>query len=92
MKYSKKADALRKELTDRIAEIVSAKGSKDGFKTVKVIDLDSKSFLHNSKSASGTVIQFIGSELMYNKYGDDFSFSDLEIDDLAELVDTLEVL
>ena len=92
MKYSKKADALRKELIDKIKEIVESKGNKNGFKTVKVIDLDSHSFLHDSKFVSGTVIRFIGETLMYNKYGSEFSFSDLEIDDLAELVDLLEIL
>jgi len=93
MKYSKKADALRKELTDKIKEIVELKGNKNGFKTVKVIDLDSHSFMHQTKSISGCcIIRFIGENLMYNKYGNEFSFSDLEIDDLAELVDLLEIL
>ena len=91
MKYSKKADALRKELTDKIEEIVSVKGNKDGFKTAKVIDLDSHSFVHPTNN-NKVEVRFIGENLMYSKYGNDFSFSDLEIDDLAELVDTLEVL
>ena len=39
MKYSKKADALFNEMTNRIVEIVKVKGSKDGFKTAKVIAL-----------------------------------------------------
>jgi hypothetical protein len=80
-------------MTDRVKEIVDLKGNKGAFKTDKVIDLDSNSFMLNSKRVSGCVIiRFLGAEIMYNKHGDDFSFSELEHDDLAELVDVLETL
>jgi len=92
-KHSEKADALFTELTNRIAEIVKVKGSKAGFKTAKVVDLDSKSWLHETKSVSGCcIIRYIGETLMYNKYGNEFAFMDLSIDDLAEVVDILEDL
>jgi len=89
-KYSKKADALFTELTEAIAEIVKLKGSKAGFKTEKVIELDSHSFEHPVHN--NCEITFIGKTLMYDKYGKQYAFMDLGIDDLAELVDTLDVI
>jgi hypothetical protein len=92
-KYSEKADNLFNELIGRIAEIVKLKGSKEGFKTAKVINLDSHSFEHPwSKNVPKPEIVYIGETLMYDKYGTQYAFMDLPIDELAELVDTLEVI
>ena len=90
-KYSKKADTLFTELTDKISEIVKLKGSKEGFKTAKVINLDSHSFEHPWQNNKPEIV-YIGETLMYDKYGNHYAFMDLSIDDLAELVDTLDVI
>jgi len=90
MKHSNKAGALRKELTDRISEIVEEKGSRSGFKTERVIYLDLDSF--QLLPVNAIEIQYIGKNLMYSKTGHEYDFSDLHIERLAKMVDMLETL
>ena len=90
MNYSEKADALRKEMISRIKEMVYVKG-ENIHQMGKVIDLDSHAFQHPT-NLNKTEVRYIGENLMYSKYGNDFAFGDLEIDDLSELTDLLETL
>jgi len=84
--YSELADELRKKLVEKTNEMVELKGSIEGFRTTKVIDLDSQALDH---SCSNSEIRYIGENLMYDKFGYEYSFSNLELDDFAELVDIL---
>ena len=85
MKYSNKADALRKELVEAVNEQVRKKGTTNGFKTVKVIEVYAKIEF----SIHDMPIYYIGENLLYDRYGNEYSFSDLGLDDFAELVDDL---
>jgi len=87
--YSELANELRRKLVEKTNEIVKLKGSKVGFKDVIVIDLDSQALVH---SCSNSELRYIGEDLMYNEYGYEFSYSNLELDDFAELVDILTQL
>ena len=88
MNYVEQLEAFTNKLEEKTAEMVNLKGSQAGFKTEKVIDLNSHAFNANC----GVVFRYVGVNKIFDVNGYEYNFNNLNADEFAELVDILTVI